>query len=102
MRWSLPLLALLVVTALSCAPLEGDKAGLVDFTDVPADWGHLVAVTEYKETGYYELWFSNPETGSMTHVPLYRTTWQIKLDRVRTFPRGEAMSALTSDVGGGS
>ena len=102
MRWLLPLLALLLITVLSCAPLDGEKEGLVDFTDVPDDWGHLVAVTKYKNTGYYELWFSNPETGSVTHVPLYRMTWQIKLDRVHPFPRGETLSALLNDVGGGS
>ncbi len=102
MRWFMPLLMLLLVAVISCAPLVEEKEGLVDFTDIPADWGHLVAVTEYQDSGYYELWFSNPETGSLTHVPLYRVTWQIKLDRVRTLPRGETLSALLSDVGGGS
>ena len=102
MRCLLSLLALLLLATLSCAPLRDEKDGLVDFTDVPADWGHLVAVTKYKDSGYYELWFSNPETGSLTHVPLYRPTWQIKLERVQTFPRGGTLSALLQTEGGAS
>jgi hypothetical protein len=103
MRRLLPFLALLLLmTAVSCAPLEAEKEGLVDFTDIPAEWGHLVTVTKYKDSDYYELWFSNPETGAVTHVPLYRPTWQIKLERVQTIERGGTLSALLSAAGGES
>ena len=102
MRRFLPLLALLLFPVLSCSPLADDKDGLADFTEIPEDWGQLVAVTKYEDTGYYELWFSNPDTGTLTHVPLYRATWQIKPDRVRTLPRGAAMSAPAHIRGGES
>jgi hypothetical protein len=99
-RLILPLLILLLVCA-SCAPLDDKSDGLVDFTEIPAEWGHLVAVTKHQESGYYELWFSNPETGSLTHAPLQRQTWGIKIDRVRTMPRSEVPASVTS-VGGES
>ena len=89
MRVSAFALAILLLAGLSCAPLKSEHEGLVDFTDIPAEWGQLVTVTKYDNTDYYELWFSNSETGSITHVPLYRPTWQIKPDRVRTMPRRE-------------
>ena len=101
-RQSSLLFALLLLPALACDPLEEPKEGLVPFADIPADWGQLVAVTMYKDTGYYELWFSNPDTGSLTHVPLDRATWQVKLDRIRTIRRGEALSARLQAAGGGS
>lgn len=81
---------LALLTLASCAPLETEPTGLVDFEDVPAEWGRLVSVTKHDRTEYYELWFDNAETGSITHVPLYRPTWQIKIDRVRTLPRRDA------------
>lgn len=102
MRWLLPLLTLLLMATVSCSPLADEKDGLVDLTDIPAAWGHLVSINAYKDTGYYEMWFSNPETGSMTHVPLYRPTWQIKLERVQTFERGEVLSSRLSELGGES
>ncbi len=102
MRRLLPLLALLLLANVSCSPLADQKDGLVDFTDIPAEWGHLVYINKYKDTGYYEMWFSNPEAGSLTHVPLYRPTWQIKLERVQTFERGEVLKGLLNELGGES
>jgi len=95
------LLILFLLACTSCAPQYEESDGLVDFTDIPAEWGQLVTVTKYKESGYYELWFSNTETGSITHVPLNRQTWKIKLEKVRTIPRGETTVDLLR-VGGGS
>ncbi len=95
------LLILVLLACTSCTPQYEESDGLVDFTDIPAEWGQLVSVTKYKDSRYYELWFSNAETGSITHVPLARDSWKIKLEKVRTVPRSEATTDLLR-VGGGS
>ena len=101
MRLPAMLLLIPLLAVVSCAPRQVEPTGLVDFDEIPAVWGHLVSVTKHDGSDYYELWFDNAGTGSVTHVPLYRPTWQIKIDRVRTMPR-RAADVIPETAGGAS
>ncbi len=93
----LPLLILLTVAA--CSPLDEPNEGLVPFEEIPAAWGELIEITKYEDSGYYELWFFNEDTGALTHVPLQRRSWKIKLEKVRTIPGGPGWSARAEEGG---
>jgi|GEM_PF-6046524 len=91
MRWSLVTLLAGLMLLASCSPLYEPPENLVDLEQLPASYGELVDVTQYKDTHWYELWFYNEETGAITHVPLYRSTWQVRPERVRTILRDGPM-----------
>jgi hypothetical protein len=90
-HYLLPLVGGLLI--LSCAPLQEEEmvTDLIPFDNLPAEWGHLVAVNEYpgseERVGWYEFWFSNPETGRVTYVPMYRPEWGYLPDKVRVIER---------------
>ena len=77
----------------SCSSLEEEPIdrNLVPLLDIPAEWGQLVAVTQYPQmkdgVGWYELWFSNPAAGTITHVPLFRSEWGYDPEKVRVVRR---------------
>ena len=77
----------------SCSRLTGDKqpVTLVDLTELPAAYGHLVAITHYgdpaMQPGWYEMWFSNPESGQITHVPMWRPTLQYDPSKIYVIER---------------
>jgi len=94
MRWRCWLLVLGILAIQACSPLNQEKSveswNLTPFTAIPAEWGNLVAVHQYpgsKDVGWYELWFSDPESGRVTYVPLYRPEWAYREDRVRIIER---------------
>ena len=77
----------------SCSRLSGDERleNLVDLTELPAAYGHLVAITQYGNPvlrpGWYEMWFSNPESGQITLVPMWRPTRQYDPSRIFVIER---------------
>ena len=77
----------------SCSRLPGDElpVNLVDLTELPAAYGHLVAITQYgdpaNQPGWYEMWFSNPESGQITHVPMWRPTKQYDPSKILVIER---------------
>ena len=66
----------------ACQPLEeADEAsavaaGLIPLDSIPAEWGHLVAVIQRVvpegQLLWNDLWFSDPVSGRITFVPVYR------------------------------
>ena len=77
------LVVLPVLWIAGCQPLEErleEQApidyGLVPFDSLPMEWGRLVAVTPHPQKSgaatWYEMWFSDPTSGRITLVPVYR------------------------------
>ena len=66
----------------ACQPLEeGEEAtavaaGLIPLDSIPAEWGQLVAVIQRVvpegQLLWNDLWFSDPVSGRITFVPVYR------------------------------
>ena len=66
----------------ACQPLEEAEeasavaAGLIPLDSIPAEWGQLVAVIPrvgpQVPLPWHELWFSEPDSGRITLVPVYR------------------------------
>ncbi len=91
--WPVLLLSCGVLLLLSCSPMQESLEGLVAFDQVPAEYGQLISVTQHhSKPHWYELWFSNPETGVITYVPVYRTSWQYNPDHVKIVDRLPAAS----------
>ena len=82
-----------LLTIGSCSRLPVDKPleNLVDLTELPAAYGHLVAITQFGDPalrpGWYELWFSNPESGQITLVPMWRPGRQYDPSRISVIER---------------
>ena len=80
----------------ACTSLErmsqANLDALVPLDQLPAEYGQLVAVTQFGDPairpGWYELWFSDPESGKITQVPFWRETWSYAADRIRVVERG--------------
>lgn len=93
------LLAAGILMAVSCSPIAEERPDLQPMLELPAEYGNLVAVTQHHENSeWYELWFCDQETGVVTHVPLYRTTWSYMPERVRRIARTPA--PLPQSTGG--
>jgi hypothetical protein len=80
-----PLLALVLPLLLigGCEPLpekeqqvQPDNLGFVPLDSLPAEYGQLVAVTPHfgrsGPSDWYELWFSEPVSGRVTLVQVWR------------------------------
>ena len=81
LHYLLALVPLLSIGA--CQPLEKESSepsvvdpSLIPLDSLPAEWGKLVAViprvARDGPTDWYELWFSEPTSGRITLVPVYR------------------------------
>jgi hypothetical protein len=85
------LLAIGSCSRLEDTPLRALPADMVDLNTLPAEYGELVAITHFGDPGSvpgsYELWFSNAETGRVTHVQIYSPTWQYNPAKIRVIER---------------
>ncbi len=106
-----PLLLLTGLLAWSCTPLAeeeppGGPENLVALTELPAEYGELIAVTRIpnprNRMEWYELWFSHPETGRITHVPVWRQTWSYAPDWITVIDRTPAASNEEASQEGGA
>ena len=88
MRQTCFLFAAAFLLLMSCSPIEKDHSDLQPMLELPTEYGTLVSVTQhFEDPEWYELWFCNEETGVITHIPLYRTTWAYNPQRVRRIER---------------
>lgn len=94
MRWCYVILLGGILCCVSCSPLEQQPQlpeSLVDLQELPAEYGQLVAVVPMPNSDnnarWYELWFSDPDTGRIAFVPMYRPRWQYDPENIRVIER---------------
>lgn len=79
-------------------PVDTAELGYLPLDSLPAEWGQLVAVTpHFNRSGpsdWYELWFSEPVSGRVTLVSVYRPNLTYALDVVRVIERVPGGGAL--------
>ena len=99
LHYLLALVPLLWIGA--CQPLEQEgmepsavDPGLIPLDSLPAEWGNLVAViprvARDGPTDWYELWFSEPTSGRITLVPVYRPELRYPSSSVYVIERAPA------------
>jgi hypothetical protein len=88
----------------ACDPLPEDQQqweptelGFTPLDSLPADYGQLVAVTPHfgrsGPTSWYELWFSEPASGRITLVPVWRPGLSYPKSAVTVIERAPADTA---------
>ena len=105
MQFHRPLALVLPLLLISgCEPLneepqqfEPTELGYTSLDSLPAEYGQLVAVTPHfgrsGPSDWYELWFSEPASGRITLVPVWRPGLSYLTSAVTVIERAPADTA---------
>jgi hypothetical protein len=101
MQFHRPLALVLPLLLISgCEPLneepqqfEPTELGYTSLDSLPAEYGQLVAVTRAFSPEWYELWLSEPASGRITLVPVWRPGLSYQKSFVTVIERAPADTA---------